>query len=224
MTTPGSPSPWRPTSNGWRSAGSLGEPDWAAEPALLTAAGRVARAGSHRCILQEWCRQPFSRRPSSSVCGMPACRWGRSMQPHGQPDLPQLASATFLRGGAAPGDRIVPLQHPAHAVLPAVPDGCTNGTHRCWESTTTNCSASWDSRRRRSTRSKRTGSSVARSPGRLTARSRCRTLRAWDSWRRLSTWSRPRGASGSSVGNLRQPPGCRCSRPSFAPTSSSTTR
>src|ERR1700735_3577934 len=37
------------------------------------------------------------------------------------------------------------------------------GTPRCWERTTTSCSRSWGSRRRKSRRSKRKGSSVARS-------------------------------------------------------------
>lgn len=74
---------------------ALGDPGWAADPALDTAAGR--RGGHDRidAELQEWCR---SRRGDEVVellwgAGVPV---GKVMQPHRQPDLPQLESRDFF--------------------------------------------------------------------------------------------------------------------------------
>jgi crotonobetainyl-CoA:carnitine CoA-transferase CaiB-like acyl-CoA transferase len=74
---------------------ALGEPEWAAEPGMLTAAGRVKEHDRIDACLQDWCRV---RRADEVVellwaAGIPV---GKVMQPHRQPDLPQLASRNFF--------------------------------------------------------------------------------------------------------------------------------
>jgi crotonobetainyl-CoA:carnitine CoA-transferase CaiB-like acyl-CoA transferase len=74
---------------------ALGEPAWAADEALATEAGR---RGQHDCIvvgLAEGCR-------ARSADDIVACLWdagvpvGKVMQPHRQPDLPQLEFRGFF--------------------------------------------------------------------------------------------------------------------------------
>ena len=48
---------------------AMGEPDWAAESALLTAAGRMAEQDRIDVHLQEWCRSSSGRRPGGTALG-----------------------------------------------------------------------------------------------------------------------------------------------------------
>jgi crotonobetainyl-CoA:carnitine CoA-transferase CaiB-like acyl-CoA transferase len=74
---------------------ALGEPEWAADPALATAAGRVRAHDRIDAFLQEWSRA----RPAGEIVerlwavDVPA---GRVVQPHCQADLPQLVSRKFF--------------------------------------------------------------------------------------------------------------------------------
>jgi crotonobetainyl-CoA:carnitine CoA-transferase CaiB-like acyl-CoA transferase len=75
--------------------GVLDRPEWAADPALATASGRV---GSHDRIdehLQQWCRGRSAQDIVESLweAGVPV---GKVMQPHHQPDLTQLESRNFF--------------------------------------------------------------------------------------------------------------------------------
>ena len=74
---------------------ALGEPEWAADPALATAAGRVRAHDQIDTNLGEWCR---ARTADEIVerfwdAGVPV---GKVTQPHRQPDLPQLAFRNFF--------------------------------------------------------------------------------------------------------------------------------
>jgi crotonobetainyl-CoA:carnitine CoA-transferase CaiB-like acyl-CoA transferase len=75
--------------------GVLGSPAWASDPALATAAGRVAAHDRLDEELGEWCRA----RPADEIvsrlwdAGVPVAR---VMQPHEQPSLPQLAARAFF--------------------------------------------------------------------------------------------------------------------------------
>ena len=76
-------------------AGALGEPEWAADPVLATAAGRRADHDRIDTLLQEWCR---ARTADDIVellweAGVPV---GKVMQPHRQPELAQLVSRGFF--------------------------------------------------------------------------------------------------------------------------------
>jgi crotonobetainyl-CoA:carnitine CoA-transferase CaiB-like acyl-CoA transferase len=74
---------------------ALGEPEWAADPALGTAEGRVRAHDRIDAFLQEWCRS----RPAEEVVerlwavDVPVAR---VVQPHCQPELPQLAFRNFF--------------------------------------------------------------------------------------------------------------------------------
>jgi crotonobetainyl-CoA:carnitine CoA-transferase CaiB-like acyl-CoA transferase len=75
--------------------GALGEPAWAADPALATAAGRRHEHDRIDASLQEWCR---SRSADDVVdrlwsAGVPVAK---VMQPHRQPELPQLEFRRFF--------------------------------------------------------------------------------------------------------------------------------
>jgi crotonobetainyl-CoA:carnitine CoA-transferase CaiB-like acyl-CoA transferase len=74
---------------------ALGEPDWAAEPGFLTAAGRMAEQDRIDAYLQEWCRGHSADTIVELLwgAGVPV---GKVMQPHSQPDLPQLESRNFF--------------------------------------------------------------------------------------------------------------------------------
>lgn len=73
----------------------LGEPDWAADPALATASGRAREQDRIDAHLQPWCRA----RPADDIveplwdAGVPV---GKVMQPHGQADVPQLRHRGFF--------------------------------------------------------------------------------------------------------------------------------
>ncbi len=78
---------------GLRSA--LGDPAWAADPELATMPGRVRAHDRIDALLGEWCR---ARSADDIVtvlweAGVPV---GTVMQPHDQPDLPQLAARGFF--------------------------------------------------------------------------------------------------------------------------------
>ncbi len=74
---------------------ALGDPAWAADPELATMAGRVRGHDRIDTLLGEWCR---ARSADDIVtvlweAGVPV---GKVMQPHDQPDLPQLAARGFF--------------------------------------------------------------------------------------------------------------------------------
>ena len=149
----------------------MGEPEWAADHAFLTAAGRMAEQDRIDANLQEWCRSLSADTLVERLwdAGVPV---GKVMQPHGQTELAQLESRHFFEEVSHPV-----IGSSRYSTLPMRFSRGPDRLHEtartaCSESTTTNCSASWDSRRQRSTRSKRTGSSVARSPRTPNARSR----------------------------------------------------
>jgi crotonobetainyl-CoA:carnitine CoA-transferase CaiB-like acyl-CoA transferase len=68
---------------------ALGEPDWAADPALATASGRVREHDRIDACLGEWCR---ARTADDIVARLweAGVAVGKVVQPHRQPDLPQL--------------------------------------------------------------------------------------------------------------------------------------
>jgi crotonobetainyl-CoA:carnitine CoA-transferase CaiB-like acyl-CoA transferase len=74
---------------------ALGEPEWAADPALATAAGRMREHDRIDEHLGEWCRA----RPADEVVRR---LWdtevpvGKVVQPHRQPELPQVAYRNFF--------------------------------------------------------------------------------------------------------------------------------
>jgi crotonobetainyl-CoA:carnitine CoA-transferase CaiB-like acyl-CoA transferase len=74
---------------------ALGEPEWAADPALETALGRARDHDRIDANLAEWCR---GRSADDVVdllwdAGVPV---GKVVQPHRQPDLPQLGFREFF--------------------------------------------------------------------------------------------------------------------------------
>ena len=150
--------------------------------------------------LQEWCRARSADEIVERLwdAGVPV---GKVVQPHRQPDLPQLASRNFFEEVEHPVIGRSRYSTLPDAVLARSRSGCTNGTRRCSASTTKSSWASSASPGRRSTRSKRTGSSVARSSGHLTAGRRRRILPGWASRRLRSTSSRLPVASGWSAGS-----------------------
>ena len=84
------------TDEQWRSlCRALGEPGWAVDPEFATVAGRVRAQDRIDAHLREWCRE----RPADDVvgrlwdAGVPV---GKVVQPHQQPELPQLASRRFF--------------------------------------------------------------------------------------------------------------------------------
>ena len=161
---------------------------------------------------------------SSSGCGMPACPSARSMQPHRQPDLPQLAFRNFFEE----------VDHPVigRSRYSTLPMRFSRGPGRLHA---TACTAA-----RRAQRGTLGELGLTRSeidaleadgiiggslrPGHLTAAPRGPILPGWDSRQLRSTSSKRRVGSGWSAGNPKLPPGWRSSPPSSAPTSSSTTR
>ena len=74
---------------------ALGQPAWAADPALATRAGRRRAHDRIDSLLGEWCRAHSADEIVSALweAGVPV---GRVMQPHEQPDLPQLAARGFF--------------------------------------------------------------------------------------------------------------------------------
>ena len=84
------------TDEQWTSlCGALGDPEWATDPALSTAAGRRRQHDHIDTHLQAWCRE----RPADEVvdrlwdAGVPVAK---VMQPHCQPELAQLEFRHFF--------------------------------------------------------------------------------------------------------------------------------
>ncbi len=74
---------------------ALGDPEWAADPALATMAGRVRQHDRIDTFLEIWCRDKSADDIVTRLweAGVPV---GRVVQPHCQPDLAQLASRGFF--------------------------------------------------------------------------------------------------------------------------------
>src|SRR5580704_17491317 len=74
---------------------ALGDPEWAADPALATMAGRVREHARIDACLETWCRDKSADDIVTRLweADVPV---GRVVQPHCQPDLPQLASRGFF--------------------------------------------------------------------------------------------------------------------------------
>jgi crotonobetainyl-CoA:carnitine CoA-transferase CaiB-like acyl-CoA transferase len=73
----------------------LGEPAWAADPALASAVGRVREHDRIDAHLQEWCRHQTADELVERLwgAGIPV---GKVLLPHRQPDLPQLQARSFF--------------------------------------------------------------------------------------------------------------------------------
>ncbi len=73
----------------------LGDPGWAADPALATAVGRTREQDRIDAFLKEWCRAQSADEIVERLwdAGVPV---GRVMLPHCQPELPQLAFRDFF--------------------------------------------------------------------------------------------------------------------------------
>ena len=74
---------------------TLGEPQWAADPALANAAGRLREHERIDVFVQEWCRARSAEEVVERLwdANVPV---GRVVQPHLQPDLPQFAFRNFF--------------------------------------------------------------------------------------------------------------------------------
>jgi crotonobetainyl-CoA:carnitine CoA-transferase CaiB-like acyl-CoA transferase len=75
---------------------ALGEPEWAADEALATAVGRAREHDRIDTHLQQWCRARSADEIVELLwnAGVPV---GKVIQPHRQPDLPQLAFREFFQ-------------------------------------------------------------------------------------------------------------------------------
>ncbi len=80
---------------------ALGEPAWAADEALATEGGRRGAHDHLDAQLAEWCRARGADDIVAALwdAGVPV---GKVMQPHRQPDLPQLAARGFFEEVAHP--------------------------------------------------------------------------------------------------------------------------
>ena len=74
---------------------ALGDPDWAMDPELTSGAGRVREHDRIDAHLQEWCRARAADDIVETLwgAGVPV---GRVVQPHCQPEVPQLAARGFF--------------------------------------------------------------------------------------------------------------------------------
>ena len=202
---------------------ALGEPEWAADPALATAAGRVREHDRIDAFLQEWCRARSADEIVERLwdAGVPV---GKVVQPHRQPELPQLAFRNFFEE----------VDHPVigRSRYSTLPMKFSRGPERLHERHAPllgehNAGAprrarphSVGDRRARSGRDHR----WLAPPGHLTAGRGRRILPGWVLRRLRSTLSKLPVASGWNAGTRRLPRGWPSSPPSSAPTSSSTTR
>lgn len=84
--------------------GALGDPDWAADPELVTANGRRARQDVVDEHLSDWCRQRSGDEIVAALwpAGIPVAK---VMQPHRQTELEQLSARGFFEV----------LEHPVNA-------------------------------------------------------------------------------------------------------------
>lgn len=90
----------------------LGQPEWASDPALATASGRMQAHDQIDAYLQEWCRDQSADELVERLwnVGVPV---GKVIQPHRQPDLPQLEFRDFFE------EVIHPVIGPSrHSTLP----------------------------------------------------------------------------------------------------------
>jgi crotonobetainyl-CoA:carnitine CoA-transferase CaiB-like acyl-CoA transferase len=80
---------------------ALGDPEWAADAELASMAGRVGAHDRIDTLLGEWCRARSADDIVTNLweAGVPV---GKVMQPHEQPDLPQLAARGFFEELAHP--------------------------------------------------------------------------------------------------------------------------
>jgi crotonobetainyl-CoA:carnitine CoA-transferase CaiB-like acyl-CoA transferase len=84
------------TDEQWRGLRSaLGDPAWAADPELATMVGRRRGHDQIDTLLGEWCRARSADEIVTALweAGVPVAK---VMQPHDQPDLPQLAARGFF--------------------------------------------------------------------------------------------------------------------------------
>jgi crotonobetainyl-CoA:carnitine CoA-transferase CaiB-like acyl-CoA transferase len=74
---------------------ALGDPEWAAEPAFATAAGRAHGHDRIDAYLQAWCRDRTADEVVELLwsAGVPV---GKVVQPHRQPELAQFESRRFF--------------------------------------------------------------------------------------------------------------------------------
>jgi crotonobetainyl-CoA:carnitine CoA-transferase CaiB-like acyl-CoA transferase len=74
---------------------ALGEPEWAADPTLVTAAGRLRDHDLIDAFLQEWCRDQSADQVVERLwdAGVPV---GKVVQPHRQSDLPPMLFRNFF--------------------------------------------------------------------------------------------------------------------------------
>jgi len=74
---------------------AVDQPDWAADPALATAAGRMQAHDAIDEQLQKWCRERTADEIVDALwsVGVPV---GKVIQPHRQPDLEQMQSRGFF--------------------------------------------------------------------------------------------------------------------------------
>ena len=222
-TTAGSPSRWPPTSNGRRSAGRWASPAgpptprWRPQPGGVreqdrdrrTPAGLVPRSGQADEVVERlW------------AAGVPV---GKVVQPHHQPELPQLQSRGFFEDVLHPVTG-PPATAPCRCVLAG--SGATArrhapllGEHNAEMLGELGLSRSEID----ALEARRNHRWLARVAGLSTAAER-RILRGWGSRRLRSTSSRRPVVSGWSAGIPRRPRAWPSSRRSSARTSSSTTR
>jgi crotonobetainyl-CoA:carnitine CoA-transferase CaiB-like acyl-CoA transferase len=80
---------------------AVGRADWATDPALATAAGRVGEHDLIDAFLQKWCRERSADEIVESLWpeGVPVAK---VMQPHRQPELAQLQARGFFEDLAHP--------------------------------------------------------------------------------------------------------------------------
>ncbi len=84
------------TDEQWRALRSaLGDPAWAADPELANMTGRIGAHDRIDTLLGEWCRARSADDIVTTLweAGVPVAK---VMQPHDQPDLPQLAARGFF--------------------------------------------------------------------------------------------------------------------------------
>ena len=121
-TTSGWRSPSPTTTSGRALRAALGDPAWAADPALATAAGRVAGHDAIDEHLAAWCREPPGRRDRRHAVG--CRRAGRQGDPAARAARPRAAAAPrVLRGARPPRDRTV-------AATPRSRSGSSRGPDR----------------------------------------------------------------------------------------------
>ena len=202
---------------------ALGDPEWAADPVFATMAGRMRHHDRIDTFLQRWCRDQSADDIVTRLweAGVPV---GRVVQPHCQPELPQLTARGFFEEVDHPVAGTAALQHAPHAVFPR---SRPSPPPPCAPAGRTECRAlgrsrphPFGDRRARRGRDHRwlvRGADI----GTICA---CPILPGWDSRLPRSTSLKRRVVSGWSVGNPRPRRGWPCTPPSSVPINFSTTR